>query len=820
MRTFTRRQLSIAAICLLSLSACDPSFTDIGPDRSNGVSDGGASTAGLILNIAGDKNGLYAIALNAGVWKTQIDANGKFNKWKQLPASPRYAHCMAVDPNDKNHIVVGSRKSDAIVDKNCGLWESPDGGNSFKRKTVNQFTACSNNIVNAVIITNESTILTSTPNGIGRKEKNATDFTFDQTLVTQPFTSIAFFGDRIVARTIDAIYLSNTDGKTWERHAIQLNFPGQNFRQDTREGLYSLSIIKKPLSNDVFVYVPVTRSPNGPCFPPDDGRDPCLPDVPPSNPPSCNYGSLLVFNEQTDQWNFQLIRDRGLGTGLGGRVFLKSFFSTDPDLQHAVGGNTNLFYCTGQNIFKATSINADGTATWENVTNGDRPCGEPKPSGIHSDLWDFHLDPSGGVAWVGCDGGVYQTAISNTQSTLALTLQNRYTNLNEGLHTQHIHEAFVAAGPPLGEAGVERYAYASQDNGGWESLTTDGVTNWNNPIGGDANIVQGDQGNTELVVVGLNLQTIGLFQFDNNPPPAAKPGRITILYRGNNFQFIQTLTSENPNPAPLLDAVALTTLPLQYMENKVLTNVPGELGTKTGAVILRNRSFAANPDINISKGAGWEIVFNYLPAGALAFWVAGGHTDPTYFLLCNQGSVTVLLKRKTTETSWTKLNLPAGVTIVPYATGFVQHGPVFVNPYNPVVVFLSCKDGIYRSYLSQKTLLFKKDEKLTNLVDNNEMYPLDNFFAGGNDLNVVRSNQSNRNCMYPISGVAFNRFDPAQVVAASPFTGIFLKNGSGDWKDLSGALPKPYTPVSSVNINNQGIYVTTEGRGILKIVNY
>ena len=100
------------------------------------------------------------------------------------------------------------------------------------------------------------------------------------------------------------------------------------------------------------------------------------------------------------------------------------------------------------------------------------------------------------------------------------------------------------------------------------------------------------------------------------------------------------------------------------------------------------------------------------------------------------------------------------------------------------------------------------------------MYPLDNFFAGGNDLNVVRSNQSNRNCMYPISGVAFNRFDPAQVVAASPFTGIFLKNGSGDWKDLSGALPKPYTPVSSVNINNQGIYVTTEGRGILKIVNY
>jgi len=33
-------------------------------------------------------------------------------------------------------------------------------------------------------------------------------------------------------------------------------------------------------------------------------------------------------------------------------------------------------------------------------------------------------------------------------------------------------------------------------------------------------------------------------------------------------------------------------------------------------------------------------------------------------------------------------------------------------------------------------------------------------------------------------------------------------------------IAKPFTPVNSVSINDQGIYVTTEGRGMFKIVNY
>jgi hypothetical protein len=560
------------------------------------------------------------------------------------------------------------------------------------------------------------------------------------------------------------------------------------------------------------------RNPNGPCIEPDKGIDPCRPNVPPANPPVCNYLSFVVFSNQSKQWNYQLIRDRGLGIGLGGRAFMKSFTVDHPNLQNAVGGKANLIYCGAQNIFKATDINDDGTAVWENMTNANI-CGEARPSQIHADIWDFLVDASGTHAWVSSDGGVYQTLINNNQAHLALTVNNRYANLNFGLHTQHVHEAFVAAGHPGNEVGVECYAYATQDNGGWQSLTTDGVTNWNNVVGGDVNIVQGDQGNKELAMMGRNLQTAGLYQFDNNPPLGAKLGAATIFHKGNAFQFIQTLAAEDPNPAPLLDAVVLTTLPLQFMQNNSLVNVPGELGSRSGIVILRNRSFAANPDINISQGAGWTVELDDLPAGAQAFWVTGGHADPTYILICRQAGVTMLFSRKKSLASWTRLNVPAGVTIVPYQEGQVQHGPVFVNPYNPIVIYLSCTDGIYHSFLSRKTIHFKKDEQLTELVSSTGQFPLDKIFPGGNTLNVIKSNQSNLNCMYPVSGVAFNRYDPSQVAAASPFTGVFLKNGS-TWKDLSHVLPEPFTPVSSVNINNQGIYVTTEGRGMFKIVNY
>jgi hypothetical protein len=823
METFTVKTLVALIIILILFSGCDLTLTDISPDRSNGVSDGGQSTAGLALNIAGDKNGLYAIGLNSGVWKTEIDNAGLFNKWRQLPESPRYAHCIAVDPNSPDHIAVGEREGDAIypAQNHCGLWESFDGGKTFDAKYY--FNPLDHpcrqdkrtQVINGVVITNKGTILISTPCGVGRKEPFAPTFTYAHFTTSQDdqtFTGIAMFKDWIVARTKTSIFISNDDGNNWNENPIQLTFPNQSFTQDylgDTAGNYSVAIIQLPDTGNVFVYVPVTRSPNDP-----------------------NQGSCVIFNNQGGYWTFQSITERGLGVKLGGSVFVKSFFSNSSKLKSIVGGNTNLIYCAGQNLFRATSIYADGTAEWENIANGNIAY-EPKPSDIHGDFWDFAIDPLGWYAWVSCDGGVYYYAMDPQQSTVDLNSDEKYINLNSGLHTQHIHQSFVAgfSGNAQGEV---HYGYGSQDNGGWKFGNA--ILAWQQIGLGDVNIVEGDQGNSQLILIGTNLQTALLSGLGFFPPFGAKVGPKTINYgNSGSFQFIQTLASESPYS--LLDAVMLTTLPLQYAKDpgsdtdKQLTNVPTDLGTQSGTVILRNSAFAANPDINLSMGVGWSIEVNDFPAGAMAFWVSGGHVDPTYYLLCNQVwngvSTGVLYKRKKSENAWTAVTAPDSVPIIPYAANQVQHGPVFVNPYDPTAIYVSCIDGIYSSVYTTavrgKTkggLTFTKDVELTNLVSGNGKYPIDRTFPGGNGVYVRHSNQSNLNAMYPVSWVAFNRFKPEQIVASSPFTGVFFKDGTKKWRNLSDVLPKPFTPVSSVNINNQGIYVTTEGRGMFLITNY
>ena len=823
METFTLKTLVALIIIFILFSGCDLSLTDISPDRSNGVSDGGNSTAGLVLNMAGDKNGLYAIGLNSGVWKTEIDNAGLFNKWRQLPQSPRYAHCIAVDPNLPDHIAVGEREGDAIdpAQNHCGLWESFDGGRTFDDKYY--FNPLDHpcrhkrtQVINGVVITNKGTILISTPCGIGRKEPFAPTFTYAHFTTSQEhltFTGIAMFKDWIVARTKTSIFISNNDGNTWNDYPIQLDFPNQSFTQDysgDTAGNYSVAIIQLPDTGNVFVYVPVTRSPNDP-----------------------NQGSCVIFNNQGQYWTFQSITERGLGVGLGGSVFVKSFFCNSSKLKSIVGGNTNLIYCAGQNLCRAKSINADGTAEWENIANGNIK-DEPKPSDLHSDFWDFAIDPLGWYAWVSCDGGVYYYAMDHEQSTVDLNSDEKYLNLNSGLHTQHIHQSFVAG---FSSSGQVHYGYGSQDNGGWQNAVLFGDdTRWKQIGLGDVNIVEGDQGNSQFILIGTNLKTAVMAGLDLLPPFGAKVGPIAINYGSSgSFQFIQTLASESPSP--FLDAVMLTTLPLQYAKapasetDILLTNVPTDLGSKNGTAIIRNPAFAANPDINASMGVGWSIEFDNLPAGAMAFWTSGGHVDPTYYLLCNglSGSLAtgILYKRTKSDSSWRQLTDPGNVAIIPYAAGQVQHGPVFVNPYDPTVIYVSCRDGIYSSVYTTaargKTkggLTFTKDVELTNLVSGSGKYPIDNTFPGGNGVYVRHSNQSNLNAMYPVSWVAFNRFKPEQIVASSPFTGVFFKDGTKKWRDLSDVLPKPFTPVSSVNINNQGIYVTTEGRGIFLITNY
>src|SRR5262245_50759314 len=106
-------------------AGCGPAMRDISPNVPAGAL---SSSAGLTLGFAGDNDELYAVSLNAGIWKS-VDGG----RWAQLQKSPRYAHAIAADPRARGHLVVGERNGDARERRlnQAGVWESTDGGASW-----------------------------------------------------------------------------------------------------------------------------------------------------------------------------------------------------------------------------------------------------------------------------------------------------------------------------------------------------------------------------------------------------------------------------------------------------------------------------------------------------------------------------------------------------------------------------------------------------------------------------------------------------------------------------------------------------------------
>ena len=135
--------------------------------------------------------------------------------------------------------------------------------------------------------------------------------------------------------------------------------------------------------------------------------------------------------------------------------------------------------------------------------------------------------------------------------------------------------------------------------------------------------------------------------------------------------------------------------------------------------------------------------------------------------------------------------MPIDVQIFPYFPGFVQHGPLFVNPYNASEIYVSCFDGVYHGLFNTGSWTISRDDVLTKFLTDNGRFEIAGIFPGGNGRNVVYSNQSNLNSMYTLSSLSFNRYKTEQVVASSPFTGVFFKEGKKKLKEESKATPTP-----------------------------
>jgi hypothetical protein len=138
-----------------------------------------------------------------------------------------------------------------------------------------------------------------------------------------------------------------------------------------------------------------------------------------------------------------------------------------------------------------------------------------------------------------------------------------------------------------------------------------------------------------------------------------------------------------------------------------------------------------------------------------------------------------------------------------------------VNPYNPDQIFVLTDKGIQIS--ADGGFSFKVDDVLTALLTASGKYALIPNFA----INLTNTPFANReNALGTMSYAASHRYDPAEVVVASPFTGLFYTNGDGKWRSLSETLPRPRTSISAVGIDCEAIYAATEGRSIVRVVNY
>jgi hypothetical protein len=770
-------------------------LTDISPDGGN--APGGYSSAGLMKDLAGDKNGLYAVSLNAGVWKTQIDDQGNFARWTQLSSSPRYANCIAVDPGFPSHVVVGERDGDAnlFFDNQCGVWESFDGGNTFPQQfyfdpSNNCRIGPRSHAVNGIVITGKSTTLVATHCGIGRKPY----FGQFQQVQRGFMTAIAVFQDWIVARTEDAIFLSNDDGVTWNEAAIQTSFPGQSFllNHAAVEGPFSVAILKS--GSNVFVYLPAKPS--------DD-----------------NQSSLLVFNVSTNKWTFQKT-NTGMGTGLGGRLSVRSYYLDVNTLDNKIGGKTQLIFNCAQDIQIASKINDDGTAEWKPCASGGASTQHDHQ--FHSDIWDFLFDPLGWYAWVANDGGVYTRSLGKTDKDRISSMNTgqSWKNIGAGLHTHTIHAIAGAGIDPL-----VNLDYCTTDNDAWKIKFNSSFPNtgkWDCiNLFGDANCSYMDAANMNLAV---NVRL-----FYNPKSPCQEASGVSDFGTGvsgahtgctnisrnftfgagdqqRQFQLIQTVAGEEPSA--LLDAVMLVSLPVMDKNDKPVKGSLGGSGMSGDLALVRNPSFAGDPDMSSGSAKGWIILFDNLPGNTQAFWVSGGHSDPTFFILSGETGSLILQSRKLIDTGWATLPTP------PSITDPGQFGPVFVDPYDPTDLYVVCATGIYQFKIGQNQ--FAIDQTLTDLVSGNGRYKLGAIFSGGNDTFVITATHAHGMC--PMSSMSFNQNSPREIAASSPFTGVFTKTGTNAWVDISALLPKPFTPVSSVWItNNSTIYVATEGRGLFMI---
>jgi hypothetical protein len=785
---------------------------DVGPDLPDPTSQSRPSPSGLTLALAGDATRLYAVSLNAGVWRSVAGA-----PWVQLINSPARAYSIAVERNVSSHVVVGERNGDnADFNTNSSaLWESFDGGDTWNHVLDPRSLGCQSQAIPALLFNERATLFVATELGVARRRASDNSFTLlsdtsGKGFVTALSLSAIGGGRRVWARTATSIMYSDTDGESWttvQIPAIVDKFGTTGASPGDQQSLAGFGTSAVVL------------------FMPDEATDPVLLNS------TGNQNTMLYFDAAKDKWSAVVVPNTGNGTGLGGRRNVKSYvyewIMYLPNLGPIVIPVTLLYFVAGQQIFSG-QVNSGGTIDWTMIadTSWDKDLSKP----MHADIWDVHRGGLFEAVWACGDGGVYRQNLT----------KNTWDMWNQGLHTHHIHTVEIIGGDFKNRPQI---AYTTSDNDQWVRNGTP----WSGPSAawqgwaalGDSNWSKSDPRAPGIALIVRHREAALMTTFGASPPAGAgfvdHEGIVLDHYKRDKNDTLPTSYADGPSafhviqtrngdqPQPLLDAIMLVDLPFTTWNGTdnvpVNPNVPtGQPSAGGNPVLVRNLQFGAGPNADTSQLANWSIEANDLPAGTIKFWVSGTHANPVYYLLVRDPNYGfVIYKRTAPGVAWQPLNnVKQQLPQLDILDGG-SLGPVFLNPYDENHFYVLTDSGIQVSL--DGGVSFKVDGALTDLCTDGKRYPFVGRYGGGNGQDVIIASRANP--MGTLSAVAFNRFAPHTVVASSPFTGVFYRQDVGDpkspWVDLGSQLPAPFTAVSSIMLDDEGIYVGTEGRGLLRI---
>jgi hypothetical protein len=738
-----------------------PDLRNLSPAALQGV--GGTSPAGRCVAIGGAPSHLYTLSETGGVWASVNGGPWSLQRGAPAPANLFSSFTLAVSAVSTVH---------AVAANDAGLWETTDGGASWSMILDPATLGAGSSQVTSVAFDDADHLFVGVNDGIAVRASLGAPF--QHTNLGAAVTAIAVSDSKVWARTASALAVSTTHGTSWSSPFAIPN---------------TIKIRPKELSTlaatDGFAYMVATLPGETGC-----GGD----------------NVLVIFNAGTSGWSTQRVLSTDIaawhkargekadshtcdGTGgddsIDGRRFVKSVRLRDTALPNVVGKRIQIIFGAGQEVWRARGQAGDGTITDWNWAVGTQGPGYSNRDPVHADIWDFHIDPSSGgrTAWVAGDGGVYSATV--TGADYEFTAGVTWQPVMAGLHTHQIQTLTLLR---TNQVSRPRLVYAIGDSGSFYRDTSPVVMPeppWDS-FGwlGDGNWTAGDSSSPRFAQIVRNLTTEAFLRFGAPPVLAWMINPKTTAFVDpslpTRFRFVPSPWQEGQFGGA--DVVMMVDLPLTFMQGGKDVPFATQPGPSSGGapVLIRNRTFDANPDINAAnaKGKGWTLERSSLPAGTQGFAVSGDRARPMYYAFTSDA---LFAERKG---SWTQVlsNLVWSRTL----------GPVFANPYDAQVVYALTSDkGVQVSTDAGST--FQPDAKLNALV--------------GGSAGVVNE-------------ISFNYDRPSSVVVCTMGGQLFHSGSPGAWQDITPLLPTPLIPITSAAIDCEAIYLGTFGRGLMRIVHY